>query len=402
MPQAPKGSRKLIRELNRSVVLNMVKEHGSIGRAEIARRSGLSPAAITSISGELIEEGWMLETDTGESSGGRRPILLQLNPNAGYVIGIKLAERSVLGVITDLNGQVIEKQVVDTNGSDPEAAVKILAALIENLCVASRIPKSRLLGVGVGLAGVVDASRGTSRIHPFLGWQEVPIGSLLQSLVNVPVYLDNDVNTLTYAERLFGRGQGVEDFIVVTVGRGVGMGMVLNGQLYAGSKGGSGEFGHTVVKEGGPLCDCGKNGCLETFVGEDALLRAAKGAHENGELPAVKSLEDLIDLGLEDVPAAMKIFEDAGAVLGLGIANLINLFNPALILIGGEGVRAGEMMFGPMRVAAEQHTIPVLWPDTEIIIDPWGDDAWAIGAASLVLGEVFRSPVQKAIPNSSS
>lgn len=402
MPQPPRGSRRLIRDLNLSAVLNLIKIDGPIGRAEVARRSGLSPAAITSITSELIDDGWILETDTGESSGGRRPILLQLNPLGGYVVGIKLAEHTVLGVITDLNARVLEKQVVPTNSSDPQTATSKLAGLIESLCNTSGISTTRLLGVGVGLAGVVDADQGMSRYHPFFGWRDVPIGSLLQSMINVPVFIDNDVNTLTYAERLFGRGQGVEDFVVVTVGKGVGLGMVLNGQHYTGARGGSGEFGHTVVQQGGPKCDCGKNGCLETFVGEDALLRAAARAHQAGVLPAVSSLEALIDLGLEGQSEARKIFEDAGEVLGLGIANLINLLNPALILISGEGVRAGEMLFGTMRASAEKNSIPVLWPDTEILIDPWGDDAWAIGAASLVLGEVFRSPVQKAVPKSST
>jgi len=396
LSRSPLGSRHLIRDLNRSIVLNMIKEHGPIGRAQVARRSGLSPASITKITGDLLAEGGILETDTGESSGGRRPILLEINPTGGYVIGLKVTEYGVIGVLTDMTADVLEKQKDSLEGTSPEAVAACLASQVDSLCHAAGIPREDVLGVGVGLSGLVNASQCLSRQNPFLGWRDAPIGGLLQSHVHVPVYIDNDVNTLTFAERLFGHGRGVDDFIVVTIGRGVGLGMVLDGQVYSGAHGGAGEFGHTIVQEDGLLCDCGKYGCLETYVGESGLLRAAA---ECDDLPAVRSMDELIDLGLAGNKSAMAIFATAGDMLGRGISNLINILNPSLILISGEGVRAEEMLFDPMHAAVEKHTMPVLFPDTEILVDPWGDDAWAIGAACLVLGEVFRSPVQNAVPS---
>lgn len=399
LPKSPIGSRHLIRDLNRSIVLNMIKEYEPIGRAEIARRSGLSPASITNITGDLLAEDWILETETGESSGGRRPILLELNPTSGYVIGLKVTESGVVGVLTDLTAEVLVKQEDTVQGSSPAAVAACLASQVDSLCLAAGVARADLLGVGVGLAGVVDASQGLSRHHPFLGWRDVPLGGLLQDLVHVPVYMDNDVNTLIFAERLFGRGQEVDDFLVVTIGRGVGLGMVLHGQVYSGAHGGAGEFGHTIIQKNGLLCDCGKYGCLETYVGESGLLRAAV---EYDDLSSVGSMNELIELGLAGNTSALMIFANAGEILGRGISNLINLFNPALILISGEGVRVGKMFFEPMRVAIAEHTMPVLLSDTEVLIDPWGDDAWAIGAACLVLGEVFRSPVQKGVPRAVS
>lgn len=398
MPEFPLGSRHLIRDLNRSIVLNMIKEQGPIGRAQVARNSGLSPAAITNITGDLLTEGWILETEPGQSSGGRRPILLEINPRGGYVVGLKVTESGVVGVLTDLNADVLAKEEDSLDGTSPEAVAACLASKVDALCQIADIPRDELLGVGVGLAGVVNASTGVSRHHPFLGWRDAPIGVLLQAHVHVPVYIDNDVNNLTFAERLFGHGRGVDDFAVVTIGRGVGLGMVFHGQIYSGASGGAGEFGHTIIQEDGPLCDCGKYGCLETYVGESGLLRSAS----ESDIPALDSVDELIDLGLEGNEAAIAIFANAGDMLGRGISNLINLLNPSLILISGEGVRAGKMLFDPMEAAIEKHTMPVLSPDTEIVIDPWGDDAWAIGAACLVLGELFRSPVQRAIPSASA
>jgi predicted NBD/HSP70 family sugar kinase len=204
------------------------------------------------------------------------------------------------------------------------------------------------------------------------------------------------VNTLTLAEKWFGAGQNVDDFLTVTVGRGVGLGIVVNGQFYRGAHGGAGEFGHTVIDPDGPVCDCGKRGCLETFVGDPGLLRMAAEAAQRGEMPGpVESMDNLIALAQEGNPAAQAVFVRAGNVLGREVANLINVFNPQRIIISGEGVRAGDWLFGPMRASVARHVMPGLAEDTEIRIDLWGDDAWARGAASLVLRELFESPMHR-------
>jgi N-acetylglucosamine repressor len=244
---------------------------------------------------------------------------------------------------------------------------------------------------------VVDAERGISRQQPFFDWIDVPLGEMLTQRLGVSVHIDNDVNALTLAERLYGAGQEVDDFLTVTVGRGVGLGVVIGGQLYRGALGGGGEFGHIVMEADGPQCDCGKRGCLEAFVGERALLREANEAARRGELPLIHTVDELIRSGQDGNPIARRIFAHAGEVLGRGIATLNNLFNPRLILLSGEGVSAGEMLFEPMRTSIQIHTMPALRKDTEIRIDPLGDDAWARGAASLVLKGLFESPMHKGV-----
>lgn len=373
----------------------MIKRRGAIDRAEIARAIGLSPATITSLTGELIDEGLILEADTGESRGGRRPILLSLNPQGGYAVGLKIAEKFVIGALIDLNAKVLAKRTDELRGQAPEEVVEQLAVTVASLRSKTGVPKKKLLGVGAGLAGVVDAENGVSRQHPFLGWRDVPLREMLRAKVRVPVYIDNDVNTLTLAERWYGAGQGVDDFLVVTVGRGVGLGIAIKGQLYRGARGGGGEFGHTVIDGDGPLCDCGKHGCLEAFVGERALMWEATRAADRGEIPRVESIEDLIVLGQEGNATAVRIYQRAGEKLGRGIANLINLLNPELILISGEGAIAGDLLFQPMRESIQVHTMPALLADTEVQVEAWGDDAWALGAASLVLRELFESPVHR-------
>jgi predicted NBD/HSP70 family sugar kinase len=249
------------------------------------------------------------------------------------------------------------------------------------------------------MAGVVDSAQGSSRYQPYFDWHDVQLGNMLETKLGVLTIIDNDVNTLTMSEKLYGAGRGVSDFLTITIGRGIGLGIVADGKLYRGSRGGGGEFGHMVIDETGPMCDCGKRGCLESLVSEPAMLEEAQLRAGSGEIRSVSSIDDLIDIAKEGDPTACSIFERAGEILGRGIANLITLLNPSLIVISGEGVRMGELLFKPMRKSIEEHTMPTLVEDTDIRIDLWGEDEWAIGAASLVLGEVFRSPVVRAIPS---
>ncbi|MFH1908168.1 MAG: ROK family transcriptional regulator [Chloroflexota bacterium] len=384
--------------MNRSIVLNVIKTYGPIARVEVARRTGLSPATVTGITAELIDEDLVFEKDMGDSSGGRRPILLAINPSGGYVIGIKLTETQAIGALTDLEATVIVKRTDNLHGRDPEMIVKQLSLLVSELLQKAGLPKKKLLGVGVGLAGIVDSEQGMLRQSPFFGWRDLPLGEMLQAQVRVPVYVDNDVNTLTLAEMWFGGGQGIDSFLIVTVGRGVGLGIVVNGQFYRGARGGAGELGHTVIDPEGPTCECGKHGCLEAYVGDPGLVRMATEAVNRGEIPGpITSMSDLLTQAQADEAGAHAVFARAGDILGQGIANLLNIFNPQKIIISGEGTRAGDLLFGPMRESIANHVMPGLASDTSIQIDAWGDDAWARGAASLVLRQLFVSPLHKEV-----
>lgn len=392
----PTGNRELIRAINRSHVLNAIKTYGPIGRAEIARRTSLSPATVTSISAKLISQNLVLEKSAGDSSGGRPPILLVINPQGGCVVGIKLTETNATCALTDLEASVTAKFSMPLSGHDPVQVVDDLTRMVNSFIREQRISKKQLLGVGVGLAGIVDAENGVLRQSPIYGWDNVPLRDMLQRKLHIPVYIENDVNTLTLTERWFGHGQGVDNFLTVTVGRGVGLGIVANGQFYRGQTGGAGEFGHTVINPDGPLCACGKRGCLEAYVGDPGLIRAAQESVGRGELSVpVQNVDELLFLAQGGNLVAIQIFEQAGRILGIGIANLINLFNPKKIIISGEGTREGDFVFIPMKESIQQNTMPGLFDPDIVEIAPWGDDAWARGAAGLVLREVFESPIYK-------
>ncbi|NIS79760.1 MAG: ROK family protein [Anaerolineales bacterium] len=396
MAKQPRGNRKLIRAINRSAVLHAIMRFGPISRTEVAERTGLSAATISGITADLIDSELIFEKEAGDSSGGRRPILLALNPRGGYVVGLKLAADNVTGALLDLETSVVATHVSDFKNHSPEDAITTLTSVVDDLLKESGIHEEQLHGVGVGLAGIVDAEQGILRYSPIFGWHDFNLKEALQERLKVPVFIDNDVNTLTLTEKWFGAGQGVDHFLTVTIGRGVGLGIVINGQLYHGSHGGAGEFGHTVVDPHGALCDCGKNGCLETLVSDPALMRLASEAYALGDLSVqIGDIAELIAIAEQGEQTAKDLFSSAADALAQGLANLVNVFCPQLIILSGEGIRAGDLIFEPMRAALPKYIMPGLLDLVEIRIDDWDDYAWARGAGGIILRELFESPIYR-------
>ena len=383
-----------LKATNRSIILNTIKSHGPIARADIARYTGLSPAGVTGITAELIAEDLVFEKQEGDSRGGRRPILLALNSEGAYVVGIKLAEGFATFALTDLNAAVLRRHSAVLDTRQPERVATELAVIVRQMTDAAGMRIDRLLGVGIGLPGIVEMTTGICRVSPFVGWHEVAFAQQVEDKLGLSVVIDNDVNTLTVYERLYGAGRHVEDFLVITLGRGVGMGIVLDGQVYRGARGGAGEFGHTNVDPHGPLCNCGSRGCLETFVGDAWLLR-----HSALNGLSVLTPDDLVRAANAGNAVALRVLEQAGAIFGRAIANVINLLNPALIIISGEGVRAGDPLFAPMRQAIQEYAFQPLGEDVDLRIEALHDDSWARGAACLVLVSIFASP-NLPLPNS--
>ncbi len=379
------GSKSLIRQLNRSAVLNLIKTEGPIARVEIARRLNLSGAAVTSIAAELEELRLIRSVAQAASTGGRPATLLALNPEAACVIGIKLTVDHLAAVVADLEGGVLDDRVQDLASHDLEY---VLGALDELVTVMRRSTGGMgLLGVGIGMPGVVDGSAGVCVDSPILGWHDAPVSERLAERLGLPVLIDNDVNTLAVAEQLYGHGRSAETFATVTIGRGVGCGLVVAGQLLRGRRGGAGEFGHVPLNPDGPRCECGRQGCLEAYVGDPALVREAREARLLGHSDGIDRLTALAD---EGDPVARSIFARAGERLGTSLAGLVNTLSPDLVIVSGEGMRARRHIEPALRRAVERNVFPPL-ADVPLIIDPWDDAKWARGAAALVLETFFSA-----------
>lgn len=397
MAQMRTGSKQLLRDLNQNLVFNMIAARGAISRTDIVRETGLPAATVTRITREFALARLITEevTTTADPNGGRRPILLRINPTLGYVIGVKLREDSMTLAVCDLGCTVVSSYEAPLpEGKVPYEVCTAIASAVEDALRQAGVPRQRLLGVGIGLAGLIDSAAGMCRYSAIMGWRDVELQAPLEYKLRAAVRLDNDVNTLAVAERLFGHARATSDFIVVTVGRGIGLGIVIGGDIYRGSTGGAGEFGHTTIdmSEDAPVCNCGKRGCLEAIASDYGILRAALGRDPGDHVEAeVQAL-----LQRADEPEVQRIFARAGHALGAAIANLINIFDPKLVVLTGEGVRAGDMLLQPMREAIPQHTFGRPFDpfdQASLHIAASDDIAWARGAASLILQEIFHPPI---------
>jgi len=377
------GSPNLVRDLNRSAVLRLIGREGPISRTEIARRLQLSPATVTAVSRDLISAGLVDVVDQAPSKGGRPALLLGLVGGAAHALGVKVAADHVVGVRVDLDAQVVDRFEHPFQADRPDALDRLVELLEPH--TATRADSPLVLGIGLGVPGVVDVGGHNLVDSPMLGWHALAVGELLEQRLGVPVLVDNDVNTLAVAGRLYGRGRDVEHLLTVTIGRGVGLGIIIGGNVYRGARGGAGEFGHVAVVEDGPLCECGKHGCLEALVADPALVLRARGESllEQGE--SIERLRALAEGG--DLRAA-RIFADAGRTLGRAVAGLVNIFSPELVLISGEGTQAWPQMAPSFERGLADAVFPPL-RDVAVELDPWDDEKWALGAAALVLRATF-------------
>lgn len=383
-----RGSRSLSRDLNASLLIELVRRFGPISRAELSRQSQISAPTVSAIVGQLLARGTFSEVAVAPSSGGRPPVLLQLNPKAGYVVGIKLRSDGLTTVVCDLDAGVVatDETSVALVG-DPAAAIGAVEAATRRVLRGAGIARTKVLGVGIGLPGVIDSLRGSCQFSHLLQWHEVELAAPLQRRLRLPVWVDNDVNTLAIAEKWAGDGIAARDFVTLSVGRGLGLGIVIDRGVYRGAVGGAGEFGHLIVDRDGPACECGRSGCLEALVGERALLRRVSELHGREV-----SRDELISLAAASDGATIQVLTDASELLGLAMANVVTLLNPELVIICGEGTQLGAPFLDLVVAAIRDLTFAGLGKQIEVKVQQWGDDAWAVGAATLVLRESFALP----------
>ncbi|GCE31229.1 xylose repressor protein [Dictyobacter alpinus] len=400
------GNRDFMKEINLSIILNLIRSRGPLSRTDIAHSSGLSQGAVSGLTGELLASDFIRELGGGQSKGGRSPVLLVINPHVGFVVGIKLTDQAIVAAITDMEATIVHRTSKRVDGlQDPQIAIEAIIQTIETSLAESAIPRSKVIGVGIGLAGMIDSQESICTYSPILGWRQVQLAQPIEQRLQLPVYIENDVNALTIAENWFGAGRGRSHFLVATIGRGIGMGVVSNGLLDRGATGGAGEFGHITLQPSGPRCGCGKAGCLEALAGDPAVVRMAYEAVEAGKQTSLRqAMQSTSQLTLEHVAlaaeqgdqVAQEILSEAGRWLGLGLSYLVNLFNPGLIVLSGEGTRTGDARIEAASQMMKQHIFDGLDNDLELVIKPMDDESWARGAACVVLSELFKHPINRA------
>lgn len=372
------------RDLSRSAVLNLLGTQGPISRADIARALGMSPAAVTQITRRLLDQGLAQHVAQAKSNGGRPGQLIGLVGSSGRALGVKLGADHLAIVNARLDGQLLSSESVPFDTTRPDALHRLGSLLAERV-MAQHDSLPPLLGVGVAAPGTVrDPEEGVVDAD-VLRWSEVPVGRHLRGVLGLPVVVENDVNALAVAEVLYGYGRDTRDFLVLTIGRGVGLSIVNDGTVYRGGAGGAGEFGHFPIEPDGPECGCGRHGCLEARVGEQGLTRWAR---ERGVLGPRQSFHALVGAADAGRAGALDVFADAGRLLGRAMAGVANLLDPDQIVVLGEGTAHWAHWDATFREEFEARRLHRRQP-ISVNVDTWDDNSWAQGAAALVLAAPF-------------
>ena len=380
----------------RQQVFERVRASGLIPRVQLAKDLGVSPASVTTITQELIEAGLIEEVAAprdGDAGRGRPAVALGVRAEAHFVAGMKLSDREHTAVIVDFAGNLIADDVIPRKPGPMTLAelLNAIESLLNRVCEKAGIHKSALSAMGLGVPGFVDCVEGMVYWSSVLAERTVPLASIAQARLGLPVTIDNDANLVTLAELWFGAGRGLSDFAVVTIEHGVGMGYVMNHRMFRGAQRLGMELGHTKVQLDGALCRCGQRGCLEAYVADYALAREAITAlnweHKEGQSISVV-LESLYDHAKAGNGAARSIFRRAGRYLAVGLSNVINLFDPALIILSGERMRYDYLYAAETLAEMDNLAIVTGRPRPPIEIHAWGDLLWAHGAAALALSVV--------------
>lgn len=391
IPPLSESSRPL-----RQQIFERVRAAGLMPRVQVAKELSVSPATVTTLTSELIEFGLLEEVAApreGDTGRGRPAVALGVRAAAHFVAGIKLSDREHTAVIVDFAGNLVANIALPRRPGAMELAalVETTEALVRLVCERAGIEPRRLSALGLGVPGFVDSARGIVHWSPVLSSRHVPLAAAVAGRLQLPVHIDNDANLVTLAELWFGAGRKLSDFAVVTIEHGVGMGFVLNHRIYRGAQGLGMELGHTKVQLDGALCRCGQRGCLEAYVADYALAREATTALNWGarEAQSVNMLlESLYDHAKAGNAAARSIFHRAGRYLALGLANVVNLFDPELIILSGERMRYDYLYAGETLAEIKALALNTGRPVPRIEIHAWGDLLWAHGAAALALSQV--------------
>ena len=388
----------------RAILLSLLKD-GPISRVELAEKLSLSNTTITNLISELLDQGIILEEQVEipekRRRVGRPRRMLRLVPSARYAVGVHIGVGIIRVAITNLFAEIINGEIAKFDlTTPPDVVVKDIVRLIELTIEKSNIERERVIGIGVGASGLVNYEKGINVLAPRLGWENVPIQHLMEIQLDLPVCVDNNVRTMALAEAFFGDGQGVGVLAFVYGRIGVGSGIVVNGQVFRGSGAGAGEIGHTtIIPQGGETCSCGNTGCLETLLSEPVWIRDAEklaASHPDSTLAAYlkrgdeRSTIDLIFSAATDGDEfAQQFIEDRSCYLGIALANLVNVLNPELIILGGMFAQGSELILPIAETRMRESAFAGLGEKVRLEVTSFGWRAGVIGAAALALTSFF-------------
>ncbi|WP_328847179.1 ROK family transcriptional regulator [Streptomyces sp. NBC_00258] len=372
-------------------IFTTVLSHGPLTRSDMAGRAGLSAAAVTKAVRPLIEAGYLVEDagDEARPSLGRPANPVRVDGGRALFIGVKITGDEIIAVLTDLCCRIRVARHVPLDDREPKAVLASVAALVQELLAEADGFGVRVQGLGVAVSGDVDRAAGEVRFSPFLEWRDLPLAELVEMTTGLPVTVDNDVRALTVAEQWFGAGVGLSDFAVVTVGAGIGCGLVVHGRVVSGAHGVAGEIGHVVIDPTGPPCHCGNRGCAEAIAADPAIVTAVR---EATRMPVADAAQ-AVDLARRGDPGAREVYARAGEAIGRAIATVANLIGPERVIISGEGLAAYDLFAGQIRDAFTASAFGTA-AQCDLLTRPLPFDEWARGAAATAIQSFISGPTR--------
>ncbi|ADQ04076.1 ROK family protein [Caldicellulosiruptor owensensis OL] len=395
------GNHALLKQINKLLILKTILDNKMISRAKISRLVDLNKATVSNLTDELIKEGYIVEKGYGKSKGGRRPVLLQVNKDVGSIIGIDLGVDYIHVILSNFIGEIIFEEYVNIKMKEPkEKLLNLLFDMIEKAIDKAPPTPKGILGIGIGVPGIVEKESGIVLIAPNLEWKNVHLKSIIEQKFNLPVYIDNEANAGALGEKWFGEWGKVSDLIYLSVGIGLGAGIIIDNKLFRGAAGFAGEVGHTTINFQDDVCSCGNIGCLENFASERALLSIIKKLVKEGAEDRYISCENVDEITPSQIIQAamdgsricrMAVLEVAEK-MAIGIANLVNIFNPEIVIVGNKASFFGDLFLEKLREAVNQKSFIAQFYDLKIEVSKLKDRAVVLGCIAMVISDMLSFP----------
>jgi len=404
--KAPEAGTDAARGVNTGLIRDAMRRHGPMSRVELSGRTGLSRSTVTEITGKLLRGGQLHLEETAaapEKTGRGRPrVLLRINPQAAYAVGVRIAVTQITVSVTDFVCEVVGTTKIPFRSSrqPPAVVADVVEDAVRSAVSACGLTLQQIGAVCAGVPGIVDSESGVCHWSPAFSKVPVRFGDLLEKRLGIPTMIESHAVPLAAYERLFGKAQDIDSGVVITIGYGVGLGLILNGMVHRGAHGFASEFGHTKAVESGPLCECGQHGCLESFAGQRAILLAAASLPDKPfgdgtppDDPVIREaqVEELAARARDGDAAIRNIFERAGHQIGRSLANVVSVIDPGRIIFVGPTMTSADLWFDIMRDALFSSLRPAQAERVELVRDQIVDDSWARGAAALVLHRLYRT-----------
>ncbi|MHB1345881.1 MAG: ROK family transcriptional regulator [Candidatus Humimicrobiaceae bacterium] len=396
-------------------ILDLIRNKGLITKQQISKELGINITTVSMLINQFRERDNIIkEIGDGSSSGGRKPRLYKINNELGYVIGIDIGGTNTRGVLTDLSGNIINYIKIKTKAKEgKETVLSKVFSVVSEIIDSSKIPREKLFGIGMSISGIINSYEGISIFCPNIpGWENYPIKKIMEKEFNLPVGIDDSVRCAAVAEKRFGIAKDHENFIFISIGKGIGMGAFIDGKIYRGSMGLAGELGHITVSEDGPLCNCGNKGCLEAIASGPGILKRAREGIENGIVTSISREinNDFENLTVEIISKAANegdkfayyLINRTGEYIGIAIAAALNLFGCDLVVLWGGILECGDIILDAIKRTVKMRALEFISKRVRIEKTVLGDNIAALGAAQTFIDKLYNEPDSSILLKTSS